>query len=271
MTECIRRAHSYWTTCPCDTCTRDRARARKRAYVGIPHRIPNDAAWEVLAEKIEAGWTARALGSATGLGPGYFSRHVAQYRKGNRVYLGPAVASAVVNMGRPTEGQVGAEPSRRRLRALATIGHGINTISETSGVKFSTLAMIRNDRAARVSARIANQIADVYDELHTIPGDDEQAVRVSRQKGWPSPFAWDDIDHDEVPQAGGYVSGVDRRDVLRDLDRMGFGLTEACRRLEVTREALQKWCGNHGLSDLYRRLGDREHRAAVNQWTEGAA
>ena len=57
---------------------------------------------------------------------------------------------------------------------------------------------------------------------------------------------------------------------LRDLLASGASISDACRALNVTRAALQKWCGKRGLHDLYRALSERERRGA-NQWTRGAA
>lgn len=198
---CTRRRLSYWTTCDCPDCHRDRLRAHKAHHAGSRTRVPNETAWEVLAAKIDAGWTARALGSATGLDPEnsttrslYFSRHIAAYRKGRRVHLGPGVAAIIMTMGQPTRGQVGAGPSRRRLRALATIGHGLESIATETGIKFSTLAAIRSDNSVRCGAVAANTIADTYDRIHMTIGDDTQAQRIAREKGWRAPMFYDDID-----------------------------------------------------------------------------
>lgn len=190
---CIRRQHAYWTTCRCENCAPDRAKKRKKHYVGYTWRVPQDVAWRKLAGLFEQGWSSSAASSACGYTTDYFGRHLAAWRRGEETLLGPAVADAIVNMGRPTTGQVGAGPTRRRLRALATIGYSLQTIATEADVNFSTLAMVRS-RNERVNATIANAVADAYTRLHMLPGPDPQAAKMARGKGWLSPLAYDDID-----------------------------------------------------------------------------
>lgn len=273
MTECIKRERSFWTTCHCPACVRDRARKRKLQSMGTTLRVPNDYAWSILAPKIEQGWTARAIGSATGLGAGYFTRHVAQYRKGRRVFLGPAVAAAVVNMGVPTEGQVGVESSRRRLRALAVIGHGLTSIEAESGINFSTLAAIRGDHSVRVGARTAIDVTVLYDRLHAVPGGDKQAIRLAREKGWASPFAWNNIDTDPAPVGRRRLNNdydtndlVDEAVVVRILagDKIPANRAE---RLETVR----RWVASgRSEASLCKRMGWHEGRYSPTR-REGAA
>lgn len=197
---CTRRPRSYWTTCACTDCTRERLRKHKLYNAGRPYRVPSDFAWKILAEKIDAGWTALALASATGLSDNLFGDHVTRYRRaGERRHLSPATAAAIVRMGRPTKGQVGAEPFRRRVHALAAIGWSLEALAQESGVGFSTLGMI-SSRNERVSAKIANVIADTYDRLHMKPGPNSAVAKEARRKGWLPPLAWIDIDDpDERP------------------------------------------------------------------------
>lgn len=244
MNDCIKRDASYWTKCRCDTCRPRQARRRKIYYVKGSVRVPNDVAWERLARFIEDDWSARAIGSATGLGPDYFSRHLAEYARGRRVYLGPVAAERVLNAGHPTEGQVGAEPTRRRLRALARIGWGLDSLSSETGVKFSTLAMVRN-RNQRVSARIANAVRETYDRLHMTPGNDDQARREATAKGWLSPLAWDDIDTDEAPHAQRYRpvrvrNGAELLNEFEHLVGLGVSAERAASQLGVTVSAIER-------------------------------
>lgn len=257
MTTCIRRSKSYWTTCPCDPCVIDRARARKRNYVGIPHRIPQDIAWAKLANHIDNGWTARALGSAINYDPTYFRDHVAARRAGREVHLGPAVASAIMRMGKPTEGQIGAEPTRRRLRALACMGYGLDTLAVETSTNASTLGMIRRGNE-RVGAAIALRVSDAYDRLHMIPGPCGQAREGARARGWAPPLAWNNIDDpDEDPTDWEYVP-ANRAELLIDLDRRRAGISEVCSVLNLRRDSLEKWCERNKFRDLYVRLVERE-------------
>ena len=219
---CRRRARSYWTTCHCDACTIERSRKRKLHSVGKPYRVPNEVAWAELTQRFEQGWSARAVASACGVPDYYFSDHHAEWKRGNVMRLGPVLAQAVMTMGRPTAGQVGAEPSRRRLRALAVIGYSLTTMSEETGIKVSALAMIRN-RNLRCSAITAATIEDTYSRLHMTPGPDGQAITSARAKGWHGPLAWDDIDNDlepaKSPRIGRWNEYVDEAMVQRVIDR----------------------------------------------------
>jgi hypothetical protein len=162
--------------------------------MGRIQRIPHEIAWQRLAGRFTEGWTALAAASACGLPPYYFSDHHAAWSKGEEVRIGPILAQKIMTMDRPTAGRVNAIPSRRRLRALAAIGYGLHAISSETGVKVQTLAMIRN-RNERVGAATAAAIEDAYDRLHMRPGGGVQAARLARDKGWPPPLAWDDIDN----------------------------------------------------------------------------
>ena len=259
--ECIRRSKSYWTTCPCDTCVLDRKRATKRLHVGLPHRVPQDIAWAKLARAIDDGWTARALGSATGRDADYFSRHVAARRRGDTVLLGPTIAADIMRMGVPTEGQIGAEPSRRRLRALACMGYGLNTLVDDTGISFSTLAMIRGNNA-RVSAALAVRITAAYERLHMTPGPDGQARAHARTSGWLPPLAYNRIDDAlEQPTDWAYTP-ADRGELVDDMLQSGATLSDVLRHLKINAEALEKWCDRTGRRAAFNRLLARERGVA---------
>lgn len=236
---CVRRQRTYWTTCGCATCTRDRSRKRKLHSMGHNRAISHERAWAALAAKFEQGWTARAISSATGLPDHYFTRHHARWRRGEECLIGPALAEVLVNIGTPTRGQVGAEPTRRRLRALSAIGYGLDVLSAETGVGASTLAAARNTNV-RVGARVATAVTAAYDRLHMTPGDNMQALRMAREKGWPPPLAYDDIDTDEQPRG---LRTEDRRDLLTEwaeLEAAGESIHQAARRLGVTVGAIER-------------------------------
>lgn len=196
---CTRRPRSFWTSCRCDACHIDRTRKHKLYTMGRIQRIPHEVAWKRLTDRFAEGWTALAAASACGLPAYYFSDHHAAWTKGAEVRIGPHLAHQIMTMGRPTAGQVNAEPSRRRLRALAVMGYGLHSLSLETGIKPQTLAMIRR-RNERVGSAAAASIADAYDRLHMRPGGCVQAATVARRKRWAAPLAWDDIDLDAAPQ-----------------------------------------------------------------------
>lgn len=240
MTDCIRRPHSYWSTCPCDDCDTDRRRKHKLYSTARPYRLPSDAAWQVLEGRIERGWTGRALASACGLSPHYFHSHLADYRRGRRRHIGPNLAPIILNMGRPTAGHVGALTARRQLRALARIGYTLPTLHDETGVKVTTLSMIRS-RNERCTAAAANAIGDAYDRLHMTPGGNAAAVAYAVAQGWPGPLAYDDID-DPNDHGTGIRTG-DVRDLLGDYEELreaGESIEHAAARLGVTPGAIER-------------------------------
>lgn len=198
---CIRRPGSYWTTCSCADCHNDRLLTHRRYNGGLPWRVPSEQAWIILADLIDRGWTARAISSATGLSPFMFGEHLARYRAtGERVHLAPRTAAAIVNMGKPTDGQIGATVARRKLEALAVMGWGLRELAVETGIGFSTLGMIRT-RNERLKVAAADAIDVAYDRLHMKRGPSAEAARMARDKKWPGPLAFDDIDDiDEQPK-----------------------------------------------------------------------
>ena len=192
---CIRRAHSVWTNCRCADCAPKQSRMEKAQRTGTYRRVSSEAAWAVVAPKLDDGWTALALNSAAGLPASSLDSAIAAYRRdGTRAKLGPWVSAQLVNMGPPTAGQIGATVTRRQLRALARIGWGLMQITDPErGLRFSNLCAIRSGRTERVGARIAAEIDAVYDRLHLTPGPARQARDRAAAKGLASSLAYDDI------------------------------------------------------------------------------
>lgn len=230
-------------------------------YVGYDWRVPQEIAWARLAACFEAGWSSLAASSACGYPDDKFGRHLAAWRRGEVTLLGPKVASDVMRMGRPTRGQVGAAPTRRRLRALGVMGYSLQTLAVESGVNFSTLAMARS-RNSHVNAVIAQKVDDVYERLCMIPGPDPQAALTARRKKWLSPLAYDDIDSEVEPEPG---PKVDRAAILADLVETGRTLADAEELLGIRAKSIEKWCDNNGHRDLYVKL--REAGKGMQTWS----
>ncbi len=252
MTTCTRRRHSVWTTCTCDDCIRERRRMGKIQRNGYYRRTSSEQAWAVLEPLILDSWSVQAIANGAGLPQGSLTRAVAEYRaEGKRTRFGPTVAHAIVTMRPPTAGQIGATVTRRQLRALARIGHGLQTVSTASGVGFSTLAMTRRGNV-RVSAKIARLVDAAYDRLAMTPGDDDQARNHAAKQGWPAPMAWDDI-HDLAAVPIGSTSPDTFDDVVVERilagDRLDATPTE---RAEVVRRWLNT---GRPLADLERLTG----------------
>jgi len=166
---------------------------------------------------------------------------------------------------------IDATGTRRRIQALMALGHRSRDISARCGWT-SGEAVLEVARRGWVQRKTAETIARVYDEMSMIVGDSDETRKRARRNGWPVPLAWDDhaIDDPTATPIGHGYTATDRATGLRDMAELGVGITEACRRLHVTREGLEKWCQRNGMSDVYRVLTAREHRSG-NQWAEGGA
>lgn len=159
--------------------------------------------------------------------------------------------------------------TRRRIQALMALGWPSPTIDAELGRKRTYTTAILCGDGAPVLRTTAEQYRRLYDRLSmTLPPQEtryqkQASTRVrnhARRMGWAPPLAWDDqaIDDPNARPIGvGYVS-ISRDDSIRDLAEMGLGVTEACRRLHMSRDALERWCQRHDLSDVYRELAGRE-------------
>lgn len=232
---CIRRPHTTWTTCPCPTCNIDRRRMHKRARAGLYKRVPTEQAQTVLRELRDAGWTAHAIASACGL------HYRSVDRDMNSVRIGAKIAAKIINYGDPTEGSVGSVGTMRRLQGLARQGYDLQTIADATGIRFSTLAAIRNGVTARVKATFYTTIRDYTNSVGVKVGPSTLAQKQAETKQWPGILAWDDIDdrHEQADIAPKYVPHNDPYDeaaVIRILNG------ERCPSRKPDRdEAMRRW------------------------------
>jgi hypothetical protein len=99
---------------------------------------------------------------------------------------------------------VAAHGTRRRLQALAIMGHPSRELATLLGVRdHSGLLDIMRGDTTKVRRATHNKVARLYDTLWNIPGRSLRTRKISEAKGWSSPLAWDDnsIDSpDAVPQ-----------------------------------------------------------------------
>jgi hypothetical protein len=157
--------------------------------------------------------------------------------------------------------KVPAIGTQRRIQALQAIGYSRQRIAHELGyTDAGALAyLLLSKTLLKVTAA---RVADVYDRLCMTPVEGVGANRArtwARKHGYVPPLAWDDIDNPrERPKGLGQPAAIDRADILTDLDEWGAGISEALRRLDMNRDALQKWCSREGKSELYRRLVARE-------------
>jgi hypothetical protein len=90
-------------------------------------------------------------------------------------------------------GNLAADGSTRRLRALAALGHGLSGVAEASGVAATALSAIRDGRRRWVRAGTAVRIRRAYDQLSlTVPTSGGPVRKAAERLGWLPPLAWDD-------------------------------------------------------------------------------
>ena len=164
----------------------------------------------------------------------------------------------------------------RRIHALHALGWSGRQIADAAGASINTLRAMQYHDSERVHRATADRVIAAYESLAMRRPDGGYADRqrtMARRKGWAPPLAWDDIDDPDEQPTGHMITAlsttVARADTLADLHDRGAGVSEACRVLDVTRSALEKWCARHGLADLHRALVAREQ--GCNPWTERSA
>lgn len=172
--------------------------------------------------------------------------------------------------------------TQRRIQALMRLGWSSTQIAEEAGFLhrnqvFGILKGQRGRPCRYVERKTARAVGAAFERLSMrLPAPTPSRARtiaMAETNGWPPPLAWDDIDDpNEEPSGWAYQPTAEsiRCDALLDLADMGIGLTEACRRLGTTADALHKWCSRNGLSPAYRTLAAREQLRA-NQFSDPRA
>lgn len=153
----------------------------------------------------------------------------------------------------------------RRVQALARLGWSSSELSRRLGHDRTYLAKVLTE--SKIEATTALKVAELYADLSmtwcTTPTAGRTAAE-ARAKGYPPPLAWNRIDDPNETPTGWEYTPPSRLEILIDLDEQGAGISEVCQRLGLSRDSLQKWCSNNGVSALFLRLGDREVRS-MNQ------
>lgn len=149
----------------------------------------------------------------------------------------------------PVSSRRGTDPTgtMRRLRALQRMGWPGPVIAERLGVKVGTIytVCLRGGGHGRVSFAFAAKVRALYDEISHLPGPSKAAAVKARNRGYPSPMAWDDDTIDD-PAAAPCVDGPEqhRADVVREEYRHLKGLLsdhEIARRLGITPQTLRDY------------------------------
>lgn len=101
--------------------------------------------------------------------------------------------------------------TRRRLRALSTVGYSYHRVGQAIGVQHSSLVFINNTGKANTPSNIDAALEQVYESLSMRPTNDMRPRKHAAENGWFGPWAWDDILEDDHPLLGvdTYWRGLD--------------------------------------------------------------
>ncbi|WP_193317995.1 MULTISPECIES: helix-turn-helix domain-containing protein [Streptomyces] len=157
---------------------------------------------------------------------------------------------------------VDATGTRRRLRALAAIGHTITAISGYSGVDAGLLQELTAGRRPHVSRDVAGRVATAYREMATSPGGNQRAINRAQRGSWPNPEFWEDwggIDDPQAPECEPAASEQPRYAVIAEnamwLEQQGHSRQQAAERLGVSRDYVNQ---------AIRRLGQRRQNGEAS-------
>lgn len=197
--------------CPCAACL-----AANRAYNGRARRLNAYGRWQALVDAQPVREHVQSLRSHYGIeriaelaGVAYATVNTLIHPIGGtvRTHLRKQTADALlavqpalsaVRDGRPVD----ATGTRRRIQALAAIGHPLIRQSLMVGRDRNFAGSILTRQ--QVTAHTARQVRDLYERLENRPRLDAIGKRTRRfaaSHGWAPPAAWDDIDDPaEQPQ-----------------------------------------------------------------------
>ncbi|MFI8448199.1 hypothetical protein [Streptomyces erythrochromogenes] len=162
------------------------------------------------------GWRQADIARASGIDPAKLSLIVLGQAQTHRRTVLAILSIPIGPAARATD--TDATGSRRRLQALATLGHSWLAIKAQTGITEDRLGDIARGLASRIKPLEAQLIAKAYKGLSIKPGPRRQVASCARRKGWHGPLAWDDIDDPaaEPEQAAPYSPPAGNgRDSLR--------------------------------------------------------
>ncbi|MGW7296139.1 hypothetical protein ACWGIB_27600 [Streptomyces xiamenensis] len=193
--------------CDCGPCTqanyRFMAAYRLEQHRGQRRRVPSGPALQHARALIAAGWIQAQISRAGGVS----DRAVSDLMAGNpRIHRTTANAILAIPIGPPPRGRdIDATGTRRRLQALAVIGHTMVSIADEVGLARGAVIRIANGEFPSVRATTADAIADLYRSWVQRPGPSKRTSTIATRRGWHSPIAWDGDDIDDpcaMPDTG---------------------------------------------------------------------
>lgn len=195
---------------PCADCRNGDAiagrRRRKRVTQGHRHTLPvGQTLYTQLTELRDEGASIHKIAEWAGVG--YRSAY-AVLRDGPEARIYTRTHQKLSALRPPT--RITTTGLTRRLQALQRLGYSIPVIAAESGLSKTQLRNICDGvLTAPTKHATRDAIAATYDRLQlSLPATDTASQRKSvtqarnraERHGWPSPLAFDDIDHDTTPR-----------------------------------------------------------------------
>ena len=242
--------------CRCPDCRREGRRYTKQQESGLRARVPADIARLHIARLIRAGMSELAIARASSVAQSTINR----IRTGVPATTWQHTARAILAVT-PTgdlSGMVDATGTRRRLQALAAIGHSSRRISAATGIAETNVRRIRRGGQPSVAAKTAAIVRDYYDHVSARPAEqpDIRLINHARRHGWPAPMCWDDIDDPAATPssapAGRHGSTVE--DIAWCIEAGETNPEAIAGRVGITTKSLREVLRRAGRGDLSARL-----------------
>jgi hypothetical protein len=207
--------------CHCEKCEHERTlerRRRKLGQLGRPQLVTPAELAQVrsrIRDFHQRGMSSEAMSEVTGLatptilqqlGGNCRSQRPNGMRRGtfDKLMAMPYVADHETR-GKHGGARMNPIGSVRRIEALAERGYSLSWISKEAGLVNLYASRLLMENCEYVSYRVHSAIRDVYEKYRDVDpldlGHDRSAVQrrrsMSRRKGFPGPWCWDDDTMDE--------------------------------------------------------------------------
>ncbi|MFD5678394.1 hypothetical protein, partial [Streptomyces sp. NPDC127040] len=146
---------------------------------------------------IKAGWTQAQICRATGLP----HRTISAITRGLYPQCNRGIEQQILALpitAAPNDlRDIDATGSRRRLQALAVMGHTGVDVAAQAGMHRDALNRIRRGELATVRKETAEKISRAYRHLSRRAGTSTRTRYLAAAQGWHGPLAWDDSTIDD--------------------------------------------------------------------------
>lgn len=211
-----------------------------RAEMGGPVKLIDSAPTQEHIKRLaEAGLSGKRLATLVGM------RQVSIWRISQQTRVLATTAAKILAIDPGCAQDMAHEGARvpvlgsaRRLQALQVLGYTTADLSGRLGIGRRAINSIVNEQVF-VTAKVARDIAALYEKLQLTNGSSEITKRRSLKKGWFSPWAWDDIDDPDdkpyIPMRG------TREEMYTQLKREGLSDRDIAKEIGITNDALSIW------------------------------